>query len=91
VETPILSQHESAQAQDALPKSWRASVIPPLPERKEESFPLLSYWHQRFAPEKVLNGEIAEFYLQKLDASRFSGNVTTIVDLARQLTQRKAG
>jgi hypothetical protein len=85
VDIPSFDRSTELRIERAMSEKHRSFTVPPLRFRKSEAVPLLCYWHQKLSPEKTLDRHIAEKSIAGLAESGFEGNVTSIVDLAREL------
>lgn len=86
VEIPDGSVESVCPSESVLSERWRTITVPPLRERKSEAFPVLCYWHQKIAPERLLDTKVAEFHIRRLEMAGFPGNLAAVANLARQMT-----
>jgi DNA-binding NtrC family response regulator len=86
VEIPDGSGESVYPSESLLPERWRTITVPPLRERKSEALPVLCYWHQKIAPERLFDTRLAESHIRRLEMAGFPGNLATVANLARQMT-----
>jgi len=84
VETPSFDRNQEYKMESIYADKWKTILVPPLRLRKAEILPLFWFWHHKFSPNTSMNISESEKRLKALEEENFPGNVSSIVNLAKE-------